>query len=76
MKELGAAVYNCPCLAEDMAKIFEVYWALGDENATVPDKWPQSYSTQFNHKNPMAVSFNDTLSSTYLAVSLFCNLFL
>ncbi|NXV53569.1 PLD3 Phospholipase, partial [Uria aalge] len=29
VKELGVAVYNCSCLAGDLRKIFEAYWALG-----------------------------------------------
>lgn len=71
VKELGATVYDCPCLAEDMSKIFEVYWALGDVNATIPDKWPQDYSTNINHLNPMPVSLNDSTSSVYLAVKFY-----
>ena len=29
---------NCPKLAEDMTKIYEVYWALGGPGKTIPDK--------------------------------------
>lgn len=29
VKELGFAVYNCSCLADDMWKIFQAYWILG-----------------------------------------------
>ena len=68
VKELGASVYDCPCLAEDVSKIFEVYWALGEENATVPTQWPEDLATDFNHVNPMAVLLNGTSSSAYLAV--------
>ena len=72
MKELGATVFDCPCLAEDVVKIFEVYWSLGDANATVPKEWPSEYSTQFNHLNPMAVVLNGTPAFTYLAVRSRC----
>ena len=68
MKELGAAVYDCPCLAEDVAKIFEVYWSLGEEDATVPKEWPSSYSTEFNHLNPMMIALNGSDTFTYVAV--------
>ena len=39
VKELGVLVTDCPCLAADMAKIFEVYWALGGEGKTVPTRY-------------------------------------
>jgi hypothetical protein len=51
-----------------MSKIFEVYWALGEENATIPDPWPQDLATHINHTNPLTVDFNETTSSVYLAV--------
>lgn len=69
VKELGAAVYNCPCLAEDVSKLFEVYWALGEENATVPAKWPKELSTVINHLTPMELTLNETDSSAYLSSS-------
>jgi phospholipase D3/4 len=54
-----------------MSKIFQVYWALGEENATIPDAWPQDLATHINHTNPLTVDFNETTSSVYLAVSKF-----
>ncbi|KZS12125.1 Phospholipase D3 [Daphnia magna] len=69
VKELGATVYDCPCLAKDMSKIFEVYWALGDVNATIPESWPQDLSTRINYTNPLMVALNDTQSSVYLSSS-------
>ena len=38
VKEMGVMVKNCPVLAEDMAKIFDVYWMLGGKGKTIPDK--------------------------------------
>lgn len=29
-KEMGVLVSNCPTLAEDSAKLFDVYWELGE----------------------------------------------
>ena len=63
-------VYDCPCLANDMAKIFEVYWYLGNPDATIPKKWPASLATSFNANHPLASTFNGTMTQTYLSVSL------
>ena len=38
VKEIGVLAMNCPKLAEDMTKIYEVYWALGGPGKTIPDK--------------------------------------
>ena len=38
VKEIGVLALNCPKLAEDMSKIYEVYWALGGPDKTIPDK--------------------------------------
>jgi phospholipase D3/4 len=38
VKEMGILVTNCPRLAQDMAKIFDVYWALGGDGTTLPDE--------------------------------------
>jgi len=69
VKEVGAAVYDCPCLAEDMSKIFQVYWDMGEDNATIPPQWPSEYETQFNHIDPMRLSLNATPSLAYIAVT-------
>ena len=50
VKEVGVLVKNCACLAEDMAKIWQVYWDLGADGATVPDTWPSDLSTTINMK--------------------------
>ncbi len=31
VKEVGLLVKNCACLAQDVAKIWDVYWILGKE---------------------------------------------
>jgi hypothetical protein len=38
VKEMGILVKDCPRLAQDMAKIFDVYWALGGDGVSIPDK--------------------------------------
>jgi hypothetical protein len=35
---MGVLVKNCPKLAEDMGKIFDVYWMLGGEGTSIPDE--------------------------------------
>lgn len=69
VKELGAAVYNCPCIAEDLAKVFQVYWDLGGQN-DIPDQWPISYATNYNVKTPLNVSLNGDRNLIYISVSL------
>ncbi|XP_033110848.1 phospholipase D3-like [Anneissia japonica] len=69
VKELGAAVYNCSCLAQDMSKLFEVYWKLGEDGATVPPKWPADLKTDFNFNNTLHVPFNNTDARVVLSSS-------
>lgn len=70
VKELGLAVYNCSCLASDLAKIFEVYWFLGNPDAKIPEKWPDSLSTRFNIDSPMPLMINSSSrADVYIASS-------
>ncbi|XP_040262193.1 5'-3' exonuclease PLD3 [Bufo bufo] len=69
VKELGTTIYNCTCLAEDLGKIFEAYWVLGEANATIPSPWPDKFSTVYNKETPMEVSLNNTASLVYLSSS-------
>lgn len=48
VKELGAALYNCPCAGEDLFKIFDVNWLLAQKNSTIPSTWPEQYHTSIN----------------------------
>uniref|UniRef100_A0A673BY01 5'-3' exonuclease PLD3 n=1 Tax=Sphaeramia orbicularis TaxID=375764 RepID=A0A673BY01_9TELE len=68
VKELGAVVYNCSCLASDLGKIFEAYWFLG-ESQSIPAPWPASFSTAYNKDTPLQLPLNDTPSSVYLSSS-------
>nr|XP_018917049.1 PREDICTED: phospholipase D3-like [Bemisia tabaci] len=74
VKELGIAVRNCPCFAEDLRKIFEVYWTLGEENAVVPPEWPRSLATIYNKDTPYQFNLNGDLYPAYLSSSppIFC----
>lgn len=69
VKELGVAVYNCSCLAKDLAKMFEVYWALGLPNASIPSPWPADYTTTYNKESPLELKLNETSAGVYLSVS-------
>ncbi|NWR65551.1 PLD3 Phospholipase, partial [Bucorvus abyssinicus] len=69
VKELGAVVYNCSCMAEDLGKIFEAYWALGVPDATIPVPWPANYSTAFNRETPLELQLNGTDAAVYFSSS-------
>ena len=51
VKELGILGLNCPAVAQDLQKLFEIYWYL-TTNA-VPDKFPAIFDTIYNSSNPM-----------------------
>lgn len=68
VKELGAMVYNCTCLATDLLKIFEAYWFMG-QSQTIPSPWPSTFSTSFNQNSPLQLSFNSSQASVYLSSS-------
>lgn len=68
VKELGAVVYNCSCLAADLGKIFEAYWFLG-ESQSIPSPWPASFSTVYNKDTPLQLPLNNTPSNVYLSSS-------
>ncbi|XP_029303065.1 phospholipase D3 isoform X1 [Cottoperca gobio] len=68
VKELGAVVYNCSCLAADLSKIFEAYWFLG-ESQSIPAPWPTSFSTLYNKDTPLQLPLNNTPSNVYLSSS-------
>ncbi|XP_061173053.1 5'-3' exonuclease PLD3-like [Saccostrea echinata] len=69
VKELGAVVYNCSCMAVDMGKIFDVYWYLGAPNASIPNSWPAQFSTSVNDNTSMLIKFNNSEATTYLSSS-------
>ncbi|KAL8220030.1 UNVERIFIED_CONTAM: hypothetical protein K2H54_037851 [Gekko kuhli] len=69
VKELGVAVYNCSCLARDLGKLFEAYWALGLPNATIPSPWPTNFSTSYNKETPLPLQLNGTQAGVYLSSS-------
>lgn len=69
VKEIGVLIQNCSCIAEDMAKIFQIYWDLGAPGAVVPPEWPPELATDYNNTSPLSVKLNNTKSRIYLASS-------
>ncbi|XP_014118084.1 PREDICTED: phospholipase D3, partial [Pseudopodoces humilis] len=69
VKELGAAIYNCSCLAEDLGKIFEAYWALGVPGAAVPAPWPDNFSTAINADTPLQLELNGSAAAVFFSSS-------
>ncbi|XP_052639325.1 5'-3' exonuclease PLD4 isoform X2 [Harpia harpyja] len=69
VKEFGAVIYNCSCLAKDLWKTFSTYWDLGHANATIPFPWPLNYSTHINKHRPLEVEFNGVLTKAYFSAS-------
>ncbi|KAK9721967.1 PLD-like domain [Popillia japonica] len=69
VKEMGIVGYNCSCLAEDIGKIFDVYWQLGEKGAKIPDHWPYELHTKYNNNTPMNVVTNTTSYQVYISSS-------
>ncbi|XP_076054743.1 5'-3' exonuclease PLD3-like isoform X2 [Oratosquilla oratoria] len=69
VKEVGVLIENCSCLAKDMQKLFDVYWMLGKEGASIPSYWPSNLSTSYNIENQMSFSFDDQNVQSYLSSS-------
>lgn len=63
-------MFNCSCLAQDLTKIFEAYWYLGQAGSSIPSTWPRPYDTHYNQETPMEICLNGTPALAYLAVSL------
>ncbi|KHJ88349.1 phospholipase D domain protein [Oesophagostomum dentatum] len=40
VRELGLAAFNCPCVANDLTKLLEIYWEMGAPGAKIPDRFP------------------------------------
>nr|XP_054748597.1 5'-3' exonuclease PLD3-like [Lytechinus pictus] len=68
VKEIGVGIFNCSCLAEDLDKLFEVYWYLGN-HATVPPKWPKEFATAYNLDTPMELKLNETNATAFIGSS-------
>ncbi|XP_067136558.1 5'-3' exonuclease PLD3-like isoform X2 [Centruroides vittatus] len=69
MKDIGVIIYNCSCLAEDLQKIFQLYWTLAGPDVKIPSDWPSSLETTINKEVPLSVNINDTFTQIYFSNS-------
>ncbi|XP_039290381.1 5'-3' exonuclease PLD3-like isoform X2 [Nilaparvata lugens] len=69
VKEIGIYIKDCPCLAEDIGKIFDVYWMLGEPNAKRPDKWPSHLETNINEDTPLPVKIDNSDAGVFVTSS-------
>ena len=69
VKELGLVAMNCSCLANDVAKIFEVYWQLG-KDGRIPPSWPDAFGTKINVDNPINFTVDSNKYRSFVAVNL------
>ncbi|KAJ8309467.1 hypothetical protein KUTeg_014341 [Tegillarca granosa] len=69
VKELGALITNCSCMAQDMGKLFDAYWYLGTNTSSIPSQWPPTYNTNINNNSTMKINYNGTMATTYLSSS-------
>lgn len=67
VKELGVVIWNCTCVANDLYKIFNIYWRLGVDEAKIPYKWPLNLRTYFNFSHPLKL-LSATDASVFISV--------
>ncbi|XP_027377382.1 phospholipase D4 isoform X5 [Bos indicus x Bos taurus] len=69
VKELGAVIYNCSRLAQDLEKTFQTYWVLGTPRAVLPKRWPQNFSSHINRFQPLRDHFDGVPTTVYFSAS-------
>uniref|UniRef100_A0A8C3SYS3 PLD phosphodiesterase domain-containing protein n=1 Tax=Chelydra serpentina TaxID=8475 RepID=A0A8C3SYS3_CHESE len=69
VKELGAVLYNCSCVAGDLHRIFTMYRALGGQGASLPTVWPAYVSAQSSLSRPLKLQLNGSSAELYLSSS-------
>ncbi|XP_077798166.1 5'-3' exonuclease PLD4 isoform X4 [Macaca mulatta] len=67
VKELGAVIYNCSHLAQDLEKTFQTYWVLGVPKAVLPKTWPQNFSSHINRFQPFQGLFDGVPTTAYFS---------
>lgn len=68
---MGIMVSDCSCMAEDLQKVFSVYWMLGEKDAVVPNEWPSYLETDINMENPKELVIAGLNETMYISVSKF-----
>ncbi|XP_024059995.1 phospholipase D3-like isoform X3 [Terrapene carolina triunguis] len=69
VKELGAVIYNCSCVAGDLHRIFAMYRALGGQGASLPTVWPAYVSAKSSLSRPLKLQLNGSSAELYLSSS-------
>ncbi|KAM9134633.1 5'-3' exonuclease PLD3-like isoform 3-T3 [Pangshura tecta] len=69
VKELGAVLYNCSCVASDLHRIFAMYRALGGQGASLPKVWPAYVSAKSSLSRPLKLQLNGSSAELYLSSS-------
>ncbi|XP_030424157.1 phospholipase D3-like isoform X3 [Gopherus evgoodei] len=69
VKELGAVLYNCSCVAGDLHRIFAMYRALGGQGASLPTMWPAYVSAKSSLSHPLKLQLNGSSAELYLSSS-------
>ncbi|CAH6853724.1 Pld4 [Phodopus roborovskii] len=69
VKELGAIIYNCSQLAQDLEKTFQTYWVLGTPHAVLPKTWPPNFSSHINFFHPLRGLFDGVPTTAYFSAS-------
>ncbi|KAM4621661.1 inactive phospholipase D5 [Polymixia lowei] len=68
VKEVGLAVEDCSCLAQDASRIFGVYWNIGAEKkGSLPPYWPARLSALSSSQQPLRLKLNGVPADVYLS---------
>ncbi|KAG7278910.1 hypothetical protein CRUP_024919 [Coryphaenoides rupestris] len=69
VKEVGLMVEDCGCLAQDAARIFDLYWSLSSQgNVSLPFLyWPARFSALSSSQQPLQLRFNGVPAQVYLS---------
>ncbi|XP_066466312.1 5'-3' exonuclease PLD3-like isoform X2 [Tiliqua scincoides] len=69
VKELGAVLHNCSCLARDLLRIFATYRILGREGASLPAAWPSSLAAESSLDHPLKLQLDGIGAEVYISSS-------
>ncbi|XP_046905424.1 5'-3' exonuclease PLD3 isoform X2 [Hypomesus transpacificus] len=68
VKEVGIAVEDCSCLAQDASRIFGIYWSIGaQKHGFLPPYWPARYSALSSAEQPLTLKLNGVPAQVYLS---------
>ncbi|XP_059574434.1 5'-3' exonuclease PLD3 isoform X1 [Alligator mississippiensis] len=67
VKELGAVLYNCSCVASDLGRIFGTYRALGGPGTPLPAAWPSELAALSSLRRPLKLQLNGVPTQLFLS---------